>query len=379
MTDRVGYHTTHAASSAKVLFIDSKDANAFHAGSSHFTYVFRDAITVNENEGVLISLLQASIPYSFYNIRPGVNDKIDIQYGAYSTTPTLTDALITMPPGNYTAISLANAFTKLLETELTLDPNNSFRSKVTMDYDRNTQKFNFSIKRVNALGVQEVSTGIVVVINLTHGAAKQSHFDVEIGFDSDTASSSLYFGVDTSGTPVGKAGSIDLSVENKELSEIAAFGGILPSTNIADLNGSVHALYLRTNLPVISSMDSLTGGTSQIIAKIPIDTMPGGIIFHEPKNSIHKSLIHSKSIKYITIRLTDDRNRVIDTNGLHISVALMFEFVSLRQTKSTLDARSETRKQIDILKKNIKKRYNAKNKNNSRSNPKPTNVPLLPN
>ena len=249
-----------------------------------------------------------------------------------------------------------------------------------MEYDRNTQKFNFSIKRVNALGVQEVSTGIVVVINLTHGAAKQSHFDVEIGFDSDTASSSLYFGVDTSTPqPVGKAGSIDLSVENKELSEIAAFGGILPSTNIADLNGSVHALYLRTNLPVISSMDSLTGGTSQIIAKIPIDTMPGGIIFHEPKNSIHKSLIHSKSIKDITIRLTDDRNRVIDTNGLHISVALMFEFVSLRQTKSTLDARSETRKQIDILKKNIKKRYNAKNKNNSRSNPKPTNVPLLPN
>jgi hypothetical protein len=31
MTDRVGYHTTHAASNAKVLFIDSKDANAFHA------------------------------------------------------------------------------------------------------------------------------------------------------------------------------------------------------------------------------------------------------------------------------------------------------------------------------------------------------------
>jgi hypothetical protein len=23
------------------------------------------------------------------------------------------------------------------------------------------------------------------------------------------------------------------------------------------------------------------------ISKIPIDTMPGGIIFHEPKNSIH--------------------------------------------------------------------------------------------
>eukprot|EP01051_Picozoa_sp_SAG22_P013637 SAG22_NODE_1551_length_4144_cov_9.739431_3_plen_90_part_00 len=30
-----------------------------------------------------------------------------------------------------------------------------------------------------------------------------------------------------------------------------------------------------------------------------------------------------------TIRLTDDRNRLISLNGLHFSVSLMFEFVSL--------------------------------------------------
>eukprot|EP01051_Picozoa_sp_SAG22_P005116 SAG22_NODE_296_length_12811_cov_14.899780_4_plen_55_part_00 len=31
--------------------------------------------------------------------------------------------------------------------------------------------------------------------------------------------------------------------------------------NAVDMNGGIHALYLRTNLPVLSSMDSQTGGT----------------------------------------------------------------------------------------------------------------------
>eukprot|EP01050_Picozoa_sp_SAG11_P061987 SAG11_NODE_41525_length_192_cov_1755.569892_1_plen_64_part_11 len=57
---------------------------------------------------------------------------------------------------------------------------------------------------------------------------------------------------------------------------------------------------------------------------------PGSIIFHEPQNSIHKSLIQVPSIKFLTIRLTDDRNRLVSLNGLHFSVAIMFEFVSLK-------------------------------------------------
>ena len=128
----------------------------------------------------------------------------------------------------------------------------------------------------------------------------------------------------------------------------------LTSNNIADLNGSIHSLYLRTNLPVVSSMDSLTGGTSQIIAKIPIMSGPGSIIFHEPQNAIHKSLIQTKDIRFITIRLTDDRNRVISLNGLHFSLALMFEFVSLKWMTQPVDLRSNQR--IASLPKEKKKK-----------------------
>eukprot|EP01043_Picozoa_sp_COSAG02_P096452 COSAG02_NODE_32744_length_511_cov_1.024272_2_plen_89_part_01 len=78
--DNTGYHEWHKTQQSKVMFIDSKDATK-HTDTTHFTYVFNDNINIKKNEGVLVSLLQASVPYSFYNVREGINDKIDILYG----------------------------------------------------------------------------------------------------------------------------------------------------------------------------------------------------------------------------------------------------------------------------------------------------------
>ena len=46
--DHTGFHEWHKTQSAKVLFIDSKDATAQHDGTTHFTYVFRDTIQVKK-------------------------------------------------------------------------------------------------------------------------------------------------------------------------------------------------------------------------------------------------------------------------------------------------------------------------------------------
>ena len=88
MTDRTGFHNSHHTQSPKVMFIDSKDANVRHVTDTHFTYVFNESIHVKQNEGVLVSLLQASIPYSFYNVRSGVNDTlvVRVQTGAGTFT-----------------------------------------------------------------------------------------------------------------------------------------------------------------------------------------------------------------------------------------------------------------------------------------------------
>ena len=65
----------------------------------------------------MVSLLQASIPYSFYNCRQGVNDKIDVLYGPAnaSSKTEMVDFVLLIPAGNYTAISLANRIKSLLE------------------------------------------------------------------------------------------------------------------------------------------------------------------------------------------------------------------------------------------------------------------------
>ena len=127
-------------------------------------------------------------------------------------------------------------------------------------------------------------------------------------------------------------------------------------------------------------MDSLTGGQSNIVAKIPINTGPGGIIFHEPRDAIHKSLIHTRAIKALEIRITDDRNRIVSLNGLHFSIALQLEFVNTRRNIQPLDPRQtlpygyrgDTRN--NIVHNNIND-AKANNKNNrsgkKRLHPKP--------
>jgi hypothetical protein len=238
---------------------------------------------------------------------------------------------------------LATKFKQKVEYALANNPGQALASIVTINYDRDKQKFQFSIKPTTDDGL-----GRTVVLNLSHGQNLGTHFDIELGFDSETAKSSVYFACgDDNATQ--SAGTVELSRIGGTITtsnDQQTTNPYLQSTNIADLNGSVHSLYLRTNLPVVSSMDSLTGGTSQIIAKLPIDTSPGGIIFHEPRDSLHKSLIQTQSIKHITLRLTDDRNRLVSLNGLHFSVALMFEFVSLKTYEAPIDP-------MTILKNNI--------------------------
>ena len=353
MGDTTGFHHRHSTQSTKVLFIDSKDATQQHQGeTTHFTYVFRDSIIVQNNEGVLLSLLQASIPYSFYNVHKGVNDTIDVIVSQV-TNPTYHHKAIVMEPGNYTAITLASTFKSHLESFLSSSTVN-LPSIVTIDYNRDTQKFNFSI---NANGTH---TGRRVIFNLSHGDNKNTHFDVELGFDSDTARQSVYFEVNSSNQQA--AGSVTIVAESPTTISLIPNATKLVSNNIADLNGSVHSLYLRTNLPVLSTMDSMTGGQSNIVAKIPINTGPGGIIFHEPRDSVHKSLIHTRAIKALEIRITDDRNRVVSLNGLHFSLALLLEFVTIRKNILPFDPRI-TNLMLGFLrgdhKKNILNRYNT--------------------
>ena len=162
-----------------------------------------------------------------------------------------------------------------------------------------------------------------MIIDLVNGVNRHRSLDVEIGFSSETTENPYIALSDTNQKEYG-------TTINNIFTPIKT-NKPLPSTNVADLNGSIHSLYLRTNLPVLSTFDSRTGAPTDILGKLPINTSPGGIIFVEGSNNIHKSLIQTKVISALQIRLTDDRNRPVNLNGLHFSISILLEFVSLKR------------------------------------------------
>ena len=264
-----GYHVGHRTQGSVVMYLNSGDAHNQHEGTtSHFSFTFKDAIHTRAGEGVLVSLHSASIPYSFYNIRAGVNNTLDLE----STTPFT----ITIPEGNYNVKTFGTTVTALIL------PNLGGGQTFSMEYEASSQKFKYTLG---------VGSDLVMKTGLSN-----SPF-VEMGFEM-----------------------ADTTLDRVSTSY---------STNIADINGSVHALYLRTNLPSKSVFESLSAGVSDVLDKIALNTNPGGIIVHHPRDRGVETLLETNHVRSLTCRLTDERNRLLNLNGLHFQFGLLFEFVEL--------------------------------------------------
>ena len=288
MTD-VGYHLGHETQASKVMYLDSRDSVS--TSGSEFTVVFEDTLTTRDDEGVLVSLLSATIPYSFYNIRAGVNDALSFVEATLDGGTSHTHA-VTLEPGNYTATTLRTA---LADKATAVCAASGISTVIAIDYDRTQQKLKFS----TATADRRVTLLFQSVANTMH---------TELGFpgtsDPEFTSSST-----------------------------------LTSQNVVDINGSIHAVHIRTDLPTLAVYDSLSGKASDILAKVTLNTNPGGIIFHEPRDTKHESLLRSSAIKSVKVKLTDERDRALELNGLHFQVGLLFRFVSLKKADPLEDLR----------------------------------------
>ena len=96
---------------------------------------------------------------------------------------------------------------------------------------------------------------------------------------------------------------------------------------VPDVNGATHSVNIRTNLASKGCIDSQSKSFSTILGTIPIDVNFGGVIFFRPADAIHKIVITSKDIKNIVIRLTDDRDRLLDLNGLAFNVTILIDHI----------------------------------------------------
>jgi hypothetical protein len=286
-----GYHLAHETQASKVMYLDSRDGVGPGSGGSEFHAVFEDSMTTREDEGVLVSLLSATIPYSFYNFRTGVNDGMKFREATLDGS-TFFNHTVTLGPGNYTATTLRSTLaTKMTDVCSSAGQN----TVIKIDYDRTQQKFVFSTDTVD----RRVTLEFLPIENPMF---------TELGF---TGESNVEFTTSTN----------------------------LMSPNVVDINGSIHAVHIRTDLPTLSVYDSISGRASDILAKVTLNTNPGGIIFHDPRDTKHESLLRSSVINGLKVKLTDERDRLLSLNGLHFQVGLLFRFVSLKRQDPLVDLR----------------------------------------
>lgn len=280
---------------SKVLYVDSRDAQKYLATNSagdnihsYFSYILKEPIEVPPNQRALISLHSATIPFSFYNIRVGVNDTIPIKVENL-TQGTEYNHTLTITPSNYTVYTLGSFLRDnippLFEGEVDFS--------ITPDFDLDSMKYTYTLVGLEG----DINDELRMTWDFT-GDNTEAIANIETGF----------------------------SLKEVVFNYVNGENNTTISNNVVDINGSIHGVYIRTNLVSNSTLDSQNGTFSNILSRIPINVQSGGLIFQVASNSTHKALVDMNYLNNITIRLTDERNRILDLNGLHFQIAVSVDF-----------------------------------------------------
>ena len=280
------------AKSSILLYLDSRDADSYLAQNdgkdlfSYFQYILKENIEIPLNQRALVSLNSATIPYSFYNIRENINDKLIYKIEDLGSGNDTGTQELEIPAGNYSVYSLAEIITTDINSH---QDSGNLEYTFTMDYDTDKNKYLYGA--TNDLVSSNVIRISFFFLDNERGC------NVEMGFnENDTITI--------------------LNTDDK---------ADRYSTNVVDINGSIHGVYIRSNLVSKGTLDSQNGTLSNILARLPLSVQSGGILFAE--ESSHKSLVDIRTINTITIRLTDERNRILDLNGLHFQLCIGIDFV----------------------------------------------------
>lgn len=340
---------------SRVMFLNSADATQHQAGSSITTdYIFipDESIVVPAHHSILMSLHHTQIPFSFYNFQSGRNTTLDYGLTDTGVVSGADTGSITIPEGNYNAATLLNKIMELLNAETNL-------GTLTIRFNRDTLKYEWNW--IGLAGNRRLTLRIATGANGSDNLDR--NFRDEMGFNSNkfylgannfnvyfenNGSNRLECGYSTNGasTPYFiQAAGADTAFWTGEGNQ----GGLTENIfSVVDMNAAIRSLYVRTNLSTTSILDSsVGGGFSSILARVPIDVDSGGIITIKPADgAVHKLIIKVREITIIGVRLTDQRNRVIDLNGLDWDISLQFDFIENPELRVPMDKRME----IDLKK-----------------------------
>ena len=332
----MSYITDTSTPASKVIHLDSAHADLIYSKdedgndiTTNFIYNMGEAIVCPDHLSMICSLHTATIPYSFYNVRNNINNHIILTYNNNSgVNPFVGTYKIVIPSGSYNALNLLNTFTKIMTGSVNY-LQKPWATEGGIDYYRiyfyNAAQGGFVPLISGFNPFTTTYTGkLATTIN---GSLDRTRLRYQFWESTDSTSQNS-ISILWSDARTTAADFFGFRADASQLIPYSDDGTTsLSSDKIIDMNDEIHGLYLRTSLTTDGTLNSETGTFSNILARVSINTNFGGVIFHTPNNSSHKLQISLPIIKHIGVKLTDDKNRPIDLNGLNFQISIQIDFV----------------------------------------------------
>ena len=246
-----------------ILHIRSKETAEIDNLNTNFSVTLKNAIAVNENEIVHVTLTSLELPYSFYNISSALNNNVLVYENSIGVKTTLT-----LLSQDYSITQLVNY----------LNADTGFSTVFTTSYNKQRMKITFINKDIEARFIYFSESNINKLIGW-----EDTQIDIDIPVD--------LVGIESSGV-----------------------------INMA----SVHSLFIRSNLST-GNIQSSRNGNSTILQKVSVDRNSGGIIYFNQNDQQQISILNPQVISTIEIRITDQNDNTIDLNNVNYEMSFLFE------------------------------------------------------
>ena len=256
---------------SQTFFLNSENA----VSRNPFVFNFPSQIKCPNNLRMVLSLLEVTLPYTFYNVNES-NNQLTFQILTSSGTSVLIYTL-TFPTGIYSALS----FRDFINSQ-TVAPANSIQCV----YDEKQFKFSFvSTFRFQIINTETRHTTCGGLI----GVNKLSNNDYDF--------------------PV-------------VYTDQPAFTVFMPST--VNFSGTPYIFVKMENLP-LSNFNSF-GQINDALARVPVNTPYGYKMFYRP-NEVNKFLIGKQIFSNFTIKLEDINNNILLLNGNEFQMILKIDYI----------------------------------------------------
>jgi len=337
-----------ATDASRVIYLDSSQASdnlsgVVSAGEGKKTtsvlFQLQEPIVVPPHHTILVSIHSCSIPFSFYNFQTGRNTTLKFGRSNDGVITTTVDHTLTLNQGNYNIRTLID--------EVIASVNTYYSKTTTTGLN---VVFNPSTLKNEWIWLEDGKR-----LTLMFRKDQTTNFKEELGFASNNFVAGLSdatenetgynFWMERDGTTTrigyddGTTSTIILSQTTP--ASLTPLADPLSFFSVVDVNYHIRSLYVRTNITQHSVLDSAIGCRfSNILARIPITAVSGGELQISPSDgAVHTLALKVREITFISVRLTDKDNILIDLNGLDFTIAIQFDFIETPTIEAPIDKR----------------------------------------